>query len=398
MTGRAEARREESMMNVLMFAHGGSLNRGCEAIVRSSAALIQTRIRGAKVMLASERPETDRGLNVSQVFDGSARTLKRFSPEWIVSSVRYKLLGDESYAFARIHRNVIRRIREADVCLSIGGDNYCYGEQPGWYEVDRRVKKLGRKLVLWCCSIGEEDLSERKLEDLRRFDLILARETLTHDVLRGRGLDNVRLVADPAFTLPGERLPLPPGWKEGDTIGVNMSPLVAGRNPAALEAVRGLIRHILETTDSAVALTPHVIEYGNSDLDTLRPLHEEFKATGRVLLLPGDLNAMQVKGYIARMRFFVGARTHATIAAYSSGVPTIVLGYSAKSKGIARDLFGRERLVIDTRVAANPGPALIDAFDEMIAGEQELRERLAGVIPRIQAMSRRSADYLADLA
>jgi len=117
-----------------------------------------------------------------------------------------------------------------------------------------------------------------------------------------------------------------------------------------------------------------------------------------VLLLPGDLNAMQVKGYISRMRFFVGARTHATIAAYSSGVPTIVLGYSAKSKGIARDLFGRERLVIDTRDAANPADALIEAFGEMAAEEAALRGRLAETIPRIQAMSRRSADYLADLA
>ena len=51
---------------------------------------------------------------------------------------------------------------------------------------------------------------------------------------------------------------------------------------------------------------------------------------------------MELKGYIARCRFFVGARTHATIAAYSSCVPTLVLGYSVKSRGIARDLFGNE--------------------------------------------------------
>jgi polysaccharide pyruvyl transferase WcaK-like protein len=235
------------------------------------------------------------------------------------------------------------------------------------------------------------------MEDLKRFDLILARESVTYDVLRGRGLDNVRLVADPAFTLPDIRLPLPPGWKEGDTIGVNMSPLVAERNPKTFEAVRELVRHVLETTDSAIALTPHVIQQGNSDLDTLRPLYEEFRASGRVLLLPGNLNAMQLKGYISRMRFFIGARTHATIAAYSSGVPTIVLGYSVKSKGIARDLFGRERLVIDTRVMANPAE-LIDAFEEMVSEEEALRGRLADTLPRIRSMSRRAADYLAELA
>lgn len=40
---------------------------------------------------------------------------------------------------------------------------------------------------------------------------------------------------------------------------------------------------------------------------------------------------------------FIGARTHATIAAYSSLVPTLVVGYSVKARGIARDLFGTEK-------------------------------------------------------
>ena len=35
-----------------------------------------------------------------------------------------------------------------------------------------------------------------------------------------------------------------------------------------------------------------------------------------------------------------GARTHAVIAAYSSGVPTLALGYSVKAKGLAEDIFG----------------------------------------------------------
>lgn len=55
-----------------------------------------------------------------------------------------------------------------------------------------------------------------------------------------------------------------------------------------------------------------------------------------------DCNCMQLKGYISRCRFFIGARTHATIAAYSTFVPTLVLGYSIKSRGIATDLFGSD--------------------------------------------------------
>ena len=81
--------------------------------------------------------------------------------------------------------------------------------------------------------------------------------------------------------------------------------------------------------------------------------YEEFKNTGRVILLPDNLNAIQYKGYIARMRFFIGARTHATIAAYSNCVPTMVLGYSVKSKGIAKDLFGEEKLVLGIEEISN---------------------------------------------
>ncbi|MEO3945384.1 polysaccharide pyruvyl transferase family protein [Gorillibacterium sp. CAU 1737] len=385
-------------MKIMMFAHAGSLNRGCEAIVRSSTQLIKERIADARVLLTSERPETDRLLDkVDEIRDGKAQPVSRFSLDGVLAALSYKLRGDESYALGKIHRNVIRHIPEVDVCLSIGGDNYCYGEQPGWYEIDRQVKRQGKKLVLWGCSIGEEDMSERKLEDLRLFDLILARETLTYGMLRSKGLTNVRLCADAAFTMEKEELPLPSGWQEGNTLGFNFSPLVWKRNERSRDAARALVAHILSTTSMSIALTPHVVEEGNNDYDLLRQFEEEFAATGRVFLLPDHLSATQVKGYIARMRFFVGARTHATIAAYSSLVPTLVLGYSVKSKGIARDLFGKEKLVLGIDRLQDK-TELIAAFDEMVREEAELKAQLAVAIPRIKQMSRKAVDYLCEVA
>ena len=56
----------------------------------------------------------------------------------------------------------------------------------------------------------------------------------------------------------------------------------------------------------------------------------------------GDAPCEELKGCISRCRFLVAARTHASIAAYSTGVPTLVAGYSVKARGIARDLFGTE--------------------------------------------------------
>ena len=35
------------------------------------------------------------------------------------------------------------------------------------YEIDKRVKEQGKKLVLWGCSIGEEDMSEQNIRRLK---------------------------------------------------------------------------------------------------------------------------------------------------------------------------------------------------------------------------------------
>lgn len=384
-------------LKVLMFAHGGSLNRGCEAIVRSSANIIKEKVDRAQIYLASGKPETDKIIpKLDKIIDGSDTNIKKYSIDWILSSVNVKLFKDESYALGKIHKNIIKHIKDADVCLSIGGDNYCYGEQPGWYEVDKRVKKQGKKLVLWGCSIGEEDLSPRKLQDLKLFDLVLARETLTYNLLKKNGLNNVRLVADPAFTMEKEELELPKGWQIGNTIGLNFSPLVWKRNKKSQMAVRELINHILENTNMTIALTPHVIDSGNDDYEVLYKYYEDFKHTRRVLILPNNLNAIQYKGYIGRMRFFIGARTHATIAAYSNCVPTMVLGYSIKSKGISKDLFGKEKLVLSIDEISNSNK-LKASFEEMLRDEVEIKQKLQESIPTIKKMSYRAVDYLKNL-
>jgi colanic acid/amylovoran biosynthesis protein len=381
-------------MKIMMFAHDGSLNRGCEAIVRSSTNIIKERIDGAKVYLASGKPATDKEITkLDGIYDGSKAIIKKYSLDWLYSSLRVKFLNDETYILGKMYSKLITHIKDVDVCLSIGGDNYCYGEQPGWYEIDRRVKKKGKKLVLWGCSIGEEDISERKLQDLQLFDLILARETITYNMLKDKGLNNVKLCADPAFTMEKEELQLPKGWKEGETIGLNFSPLVWNRNKKSRHAVRRLIQHILKTTNMTIALTPHVIEEGNNDYEILKEYYEEFKNTERVIILPDNLNAIQYKGYIARMKFFIGARTHATIAAYSNCIPTMVLGYSVKSRGIAKDIFGEEKLVLRLEEISSSSK-LIEKFDEMVSEEEEIKQVLQQSIPHIKKMSYRAVDCL----
>lgn len=94
-----------------------------------------------------------------------------------------------------------------------------------------------------------------------------------------------------------------------------------------------------------------------------------------------------MKYIISKLRFFVGARTHSTIAAYSTGVPTLAIAYSTKAKGIARDIFGtEENYVVDIRNAKED--FLIDSFEYIIKNENYLRELLKGKMPEYSEKAR----------
>ena len=112
----------------------------------------------------------------------------------------------------------------------------------------------------------------------------------------------------------------------------------------------------------------------------LRALAERFADSGRVVLVD-DANAETLKGVISRCRFFIGARTHATIAAYSTCVPTLVVGYSVKAKGIAKDLFGTYENYVMPVQSLESGDELNGAFDWLCAQEDAIRSHLQAIMP-----------------
>jgi polysaccharide pyruvyl transferase WcaK-like protein len=80
----------------------------------------------------------------------------------------------------------------------------------------------------------------------------------------------------------------------------------------------------------------------------------------------------------------VGARTHATIAAYSTGVPTLVVGYSVKSKGIATDLFGTDKNYVVPVQDLQDQNKLTEAFLWIQSRETAIRNRLQQIMPEYQ--------------
>ena len=47
-----------------------------------------------------------------------SRSLKKYSYDWLLSSVKVKLFNDESYALGKIHHNIIKHIKSVR-CLFI---------------------------------------------------------------------------------------------------------------------------------------------------------------------------------------------------------------------------------------------------------------------------------------
>lgn len=366
-------------MKYFMFNHAGSKNHGCEALVRGTVNIIENSDEKAEFILSSNDAEADKIIKGVEVKPAVRRELT--IPEKIIAVMDLKINKSEEYALEKMYSPIVSDAEKSDICLSVGGDTYCYGDNHGIRVLTRELKKAGKKTVLWGASIGAEDISDEKLESLADFDAIFVREPITYELLKEKAAnDNIYLYSDPAFCL--ERADVEPieGFTRENTLGFNISPLITKGDPKKREIVEDFISFVFKNTTMKIMLIPHVVEDNNNDYDYMKPFYDKFAGTGRITILPPTFDARQYKGYIAHTRFFIGARTHATIAAYSSGVPTVALGYSVKARGIAKDIFGEEKYVLNFGSMTDAEP-LKKEFLKMVVNENDIRGELMRSIP-----------------
>lgn len=371
------------MSKIKLYSHTGSRNHGCEAIVRGTNKIINK-----DICLYSDAIQEDieNGIDkIVEVKENKNVDIKKNSLEYYISALNIKLFNSTIKNTEYRKKLFLNDVKPGDIYLSIGGDNYCYAGIEYLADINYLINKRGAKTVLWGCSVEPDVIKDEKVKkDLNRYSLIVARETLTYNALKENGINKSILCPDPAFQLDKIDLPLPKGFEENNTVGINVSPLIIGcesKKGSTMENYEGLIKHIIDTTDMQVALISHVVWDNNDDRKPLRVLYDKFKDTGRVVMLE-DHNCMELKGYISRCRFFIGARTHATIAAYSTCVPTLVVGYSVKAKGIAKDIFGTyENYVLPVQSLSNKDD-LINAFEWMKDNEYSIRKHLNEFMPR----------------
>lgn len=363
--------------NFYLYGNGGSQNHGCEAITRSTCGIFSHIPFHAITKLPSE----DKAYGVDTL-------CKLISPA-DVSHPRFTLRFLKAYLALKKgnfvpmddlpYMDALAQAQKGDIALSAGGDNYCYSNAGAFFLGNCRsfLKKRGVKTVLWGCSVEPDVISGRILKDLKQYHLIVARESISYGALK-KVNPNTVLAPDPAFTLPRSPGNYPDRLGNRPYIGINVSPLIQSREAKkgiTTDNFRGLISYILQKTDRDIALIPHVVWDHSDDRIPLKQLYEEFADTGRVYLVE-DQNCMQLKDIISGCEFFVGARTHATIAAYSTCVPTLVVGYSVKARGIARDLFGSEEGYVLPVQQLKEKDDLVNSFRALYEKRAEIRQHL----------------------
>lgn len=397
----------------LLAGNGPYANRGCEAIVRGSVEIITKRFPNASFVLSSfgasvkeeAKKETDSHIEHRPPEISPPRFLSRRWWQSVFGGLN-NLTEEDQFAVQ------VAAMKECDCALLLGGDNYSldYGRPTKFVAMNEALLKTGKPVIMWGASVGpftkDPEYESIMASHLRRLTLILAREQETVAYLAKIGVtENVKLVADPAFCLSSK----PPSVADKlakvlghESIGLNLSPLIGLYWPGGerdwFQIAMECARSLKNLSYGPLVLVPHVTidtPYDN-DYSFLASINNELKdVRNDIILLPPHLSASEYKWVISRLAVFVGARMHATIAAMSSCVPTVSIGYSLKYKGLNRLVFDSEDWLISLDHLRPE--TLTEKVSSAIKQSEHIRSHLHNAIPRIVAVAESAADHLADV-
>lgn len=381
----------------ILAGNGPYDNRGCEAIVRGTTEIIRHYFEEPKFSVISNfqndeqfKKQLDSEYDHAVTHKKTQLAVRRVSAQWVFYAA-LRLFAPVIQANL-CYRDMLPELREAQAVLSVGGDNYSldYGKPWLFTMLDELVLIYKRPIIIWGASIGPFDAlpgyEKYMIGHLKKITRIFVRETTSYEYLVSKGVkENVVLTADPAFLLE----PVPPRvalFIEDGALGINLSPLMAkyltdGNYSQWVKLAAKIIRQIFLATKRKIYLLPHVTSPHTDDHAFLKDVFSLLDKA-EVTLIGNQYNAAETKWIISKFAAFVGARTHSTIAAFSTYVPTLSLAYSIKARGINRDVFGDEDFCI---LKDDCQPFLIaEKVEHLLSKRMFIHEKLKNVVPMLQ--------------
>ncbi|MDD5760407.1 MAG: polysaccharide pyruvyl transferase family protein, partial [Desulfobulbaceae bacterium] len=254
------------------------------------------------------------------------------------------------------YRQFAAKINACDVVLDISeGDSFSdiYGlKRFLMHFVPKAIVQLhNRPLVLSPQTIGPfENMFCRQFACLvmRHCNKVFARDGQSMNYLHELGVSkNAQESIDVAFRLPYQPSDQP-SQSGKMRIGINVSALMynGGYNRSNQFGLKldyksfthDLLDELTRRDDCEVHLVPHVVP-SHLPIEDDYALGVQLATCYSGVILPERFTDPSVaKSYISGLDFFIGARMHACIAAFSSGVPVIPIAYSRKFSGLFSSL------------------------------------------------------------
>lgn len=327
----------------------GSGNKGCEALAYSFLEIIE--------MIAAKRNE------IIQISFIKPFPVKQVIKKHSVKAVKTNYFPQKSYPHLRFDARFylykgsrvffLNSIKKFCCVFDFtDGDSFTdiYGQER--FFARTRVKKavINKKvpLILGSQTIGpfnSTQVQNLAVDVIQKSAEVYVRDQMSYDYTLKISGRTPKLTSDIAFFLPYDKPQKKPDGKP--QLGFNPSGLLwnggyTGDNQFGLtvdyrEYCRKVIKELSNIFE--IHLIPHVFLTGvviaDNDLDAIRDLHDEFPET---IMAPLFKTPIEIKSYIAQMDVFTGARMHATIGAFSVGIPVIPFSYSRKFEGLYESL------------------------------------------------------------
>jgi len=399
----------------ILAGNGPYDNRGCEAILRGTVEILRHHFDNPEFLAASNYQTNlqfeQHRINEKDEAVVHVKTIlaqKRFEPIWFLfHSLRFLYPMGMKYL---IYKDMLPYLKKTLAVLSIGGDNYSldYGIPRIFTGLDDLVLSRKKPIVIWGASVGAfskiPEYEKYMIKHLKKVNGIFARETATVEYLAGKGVtENVFRVADPAFLMEANEpkkekfnIEIPK-----EAIGINLSPLMAkyttgGDLKKWVELAANIVKEISKKSGLKIYFIPHVTSPHSDDYKFMRDvLVAVDKRKERVELIPCNLTAAETKWVISKMAIFAGARTHSTIAAMSSGIPTLSFGYSIKAKGINYDIFGHDQYCLEPDQLLPKTVA--EKVEELVRESDKIKKQINAELPRINKLAMDAGKYLKDI-
>ena len=302
-------------------------------------------------------------------------------------------------------------LRRADIVVDIGGgDSFAdiYGPKRFFtiWATKLHAIRMGKPLILSPQTIGPFDTAyARPLARwaMNRARLVVSRDAPTTAFLQTMGVRKERVLeaTDVAMRLPYDPpAPRAPGGPV--RVGLNVSGLLMSggytqANQFGLKSDHpALIRRIIRLFHGRDDVELHLVGHVQSREIAVEDDHRANEALARefpgTIVSPFFASPIEAKSYIAGMDFFMGARMHATIAAFSAGVPVIPMAYSRKFAGVFGTL-GYDR-VADCKNDSDD--AIVARIEDGFAHRDRLGAEIDAALVRVDARLDRYTDLVAE--